>query len=62
MLLRGTKLHENAEKLGLVSSNQVGVNIHQRVGSGIPHVVSSPSFSLDEWYKMNAIAEEINSR
>ena len=60
MLLRGTRLHDRAAELGLVQSDQLGVDIYQRVGSGIPHVVASPTFTFSEWRTMHAVAEEIN--
>ena len=54
MLLRGTKLHDNREDLGLVTSDQV--QLTERVGSGIPHVVASRSFSVEDWVAMHTLA------
>ena len=60
MLLRGTRLHARAAALGLVSSDQLHIDLHERVGSGIPHVVESPTFSFDEWLQMHTLAQGIN--
>ena len=60
MLLRGTKLFSRATELGLVSSSDENLDLSHRVGSGIPHVVSSPTFTVDDWKFMNREAERIN--
>lgn len=56
MLLRGTPLHDNKKLLGLVESSDVDIPGIDRIQKDIPHVVSSPSFSLEEWLKMAEIA------
>jgi hypothetical protein len=53
MLLRGTPLHARAAELGLVASDAIGVDLASRVGSGIPHVVQSPTFSPADWLRMH---------
>ena len=60
MLLRGTPLHDNKEKLGLIESTDITINI-DRVQQNIPHVVASPSFTYDDWYTMSKIAESLDS-
>lgn len=58
MLLRGTALHDQARALRLVTSDSAGVNVTARVGSPIPHVVASPSFSVGDWKRMAHMADE----
>lgn len=60
MLLRGTKLHHRAEELGLVTCDTLKVDISGRVGSNIPHVVASHTFTFDDWLVMNREAELVN--
>ena len=60
MLLRGTRLYDRAEELGLVTCDSLQVDVSGRVGSGIPHVVASRTFSFDEWLRMNEEAERTN--
>ena len=61
MLLRGTQLHRRRHELGLVTCDTLQVDISGRVGSNIPHVVASRTFSFDDWLAMNREAERINS-
>ena len=56
MLLRGTPLYEQKEKLGLVEKCEVAHEAIERVQDEIPHVVESPSFTFDEWRRMADIA------
>ena len=60
MLLRGTKLHHRAEELGLVTCDTLKVDISGRVGSNIPHVVASHTFTFDDWLVMIREAELVN--
>ena len=60
MLLRGTPLHDRAEEFGLQTCTALGVDLTGRVGTSIPHVVQSNTFSVDEWYEMHTIAESFN--
>lgn len=60
MLLRGTPMWHNRHKMGLITSDEIGVDIAHRVGSGIPHVISSPTFTTDDWYKMHEISQPFN--
>ena len=62
MLLRGTKLHKNKLKLGLVEDFIEEADNNIRTESRIPHVISSPSFTVEDWQKMRSIANGINSR
>lgn len=59
MLLRGTTLYDRKKELGLVESTDVGFSKIPRIQEGIPHVVSSPSFSFDDWLKMGEMAEDL---
>ena len=61
MLLRGTRLHQRADELGLVTCESLELDISGRVGSNIPHVVASRSFTVEEWVIMNREAERMNS-
>lgn len=57
MLLRGTALHARSRELRLVTSDEAGVDVSARVGSPIPHVVASPSFSVGDWKEMARMAD-----
>jgi hypothetical protein len=59
MLLRGTPLHERKEQLGLTESTQYNdcLSGGARQYEGIPHVVSSPSFSVEDWRTMASMAQ-----
>ncbi len=59
MLLRGTPLHSEKQTLGLIESSDLNINV-DRVQENIPHVVSSPSFSDEEWRMMAARAEGLD--
>lgn len=59
MLLRGTPLYEQKHALKLVESTDVRFDEIPRIQKDIPHVVSSPSFTYEEWLKMGKIAEEL---
>ncbi len=60
MLLRGTPLHAEKEKLQLIESSDLNININ-RIQSNIPHVVASPTFKYEEWCAMVDIAESLNA-
>jgi hypothetical protein len=62
MLLRGTKLSSLAarQQYSLRESAELGVDVSGRVGSGIPHVVASSTFGVDDWLAMHALAERFN--
>lgn len=65
MLLRGTQLYDQKNKLGLKESTDVTFPGIPRAQKDIPHVVSSPSFSFEDWLKMGEMAEaleEYNTR
>lgn len=59
MLLRGTPLYEQKHALKLIESTDVHFDDIPRIQKDIPHVVSSPSFTYEEWLKMGEIAEEL---
>ncbi len=60
MLLRGTPLFDQKKELQLVESSDIKeIPLVERVVNSIPHVVSSPSFSLEDWQQMAAIATEL---
>ena len=64
MLLRGTPLFEQKEKLGLKESSDFHFESIPRIQTDIPHVVESLSFTYDEWLEMAEIAgslEEYNT-
>lgn len=61
MLLRGTPLYDNKEKLGLVESSEVSLPSIERVQQNIPHVIASPSFTTDDWYTMANMAEALDT-
>jgi radical SAM superfamily enzyme YgiQ (UPF0313 family) len=60
MLLRGTKLYHRADELGLVTCDSLNVDVSGRVGSNIPHVVASRTFTFEDWLTMNREAEIVN--
>lgn len=59
MLLRGTPLYEQKHALQLVESSDVQFDDIPRIQKDIPHVISSPSFTFEEWLKMGEIAEDL---
>jgi radical SAM superfamily enzyme YgiQ (UPF0313 family) len=62
MLLRGTPLYEQKQQLQLIESSDVHFDQIPRVQQDIPHVISSPSFSFQDWVKMGEIAEGLEGR
>lgn len=61
MLLRGTKLFDRKHELGLVESCDPADPSIDRVQEGIPHVVSSKTFSRRDWEHMAAIAADLEN-
>jgi radical SAM superfamily enzyme YgiQ (UPF0313 family) len=59
MLLRGTELFERKKELGLIENYEVANEDIDRVQDGIPHVISSPSFSYDDWKEMSRISASL---
>ena len=59
MLLRGTELYDRKKELDLVESTDMNFPKIPRIQEGIPHVVASPSFTVDEWLKMGEMAEAL---
>lgn len=60
MLLRGTKLYDRKKELGLVTCDALEADLTDRVGSNIPHVIASKTFTLEDWFVMNREAERLN--
>ncbi|CAF0792784.1 unnamed protein product [Adineta steineri] len=57
MLLRGTPLYEQKDQLKLIESDEGVCDEIDRIQQyGIKHVVSSPTFSYDDWRKMAELA------
>jgi len=57
MLLRGTPLYDLKEELQLVEGYDIPFPVTEKRQTGrICHVVSSPSFSYDDWKQMGEIA------
>jgi radical SAM superfamily enzyme YgiQ (UPF0313 family) len=48
MLLRGTPLFEMKDELKLVEGMNMGIDTN-RIQENIPHVISSPSFTVEDW-------------
>lgn len=59
MLLRGTPLYDRKAALGLVESSDIPELNIDRLQRDIPHVISSPSFTYQDWQKMAQIAENL---
>lgn len=59
MLLRGTPLYERRAELGLVESEEIASASIDRIQDGIPHVVSSPSFTYEDWKTMAKMADAL---
>lgn len=59
MLPRGTPLHAEKEALELVESSDVRLNI-DRIQENIPHVVASPTFTIEDWHTMAKMAESLD--
>lgn len=61
MLLRGTPLYDQKKQFGLIESSDMHFDEIPRIQAGIPHVVSSPSFSFSDWLKMAEIAKTLDA-
>jgi hypothetical protein len=59
MLLRGTPLHDRRLQLGLRQSDELLLDISERVGSSIPHVVEGPGFGVDDWVTMWELSQDL---
>lgn len=57
MLLRGTPLYEQKQKLKLVESTESVSTLIDRQQQGISHVISSPSFDYSDWRNMVELSE-----
>ncbi len=57
MLLRGTPLHAMKKMLNLTESSDINLEKINRLQTDIPHVISSYSFTFDDWKKMADLAE-----
>lgn len=56
MLLRGTPMFDNKHKFQLIESCDVQIDEIQRIQRNIPHVISSNSFTFQEWQEMASMA------
>lgn len=59
MLLRGTSLFYNKTNFGLIESSDIEIAKLEdvdRIYTDIPHVVASPTFSIEDWKAMGKIA------
>lgn len=59
MLLRGTPLYDQKQSLRLIESSEENFEKISRITNNIPHVISSPSFTYDDWLKMAEISENL---
>jgi len=62
MLLRGTPLYHAKGRLQLMESSHEKPHNIPRVQEKIPHVISSPSFTYEEWKKMAMLAEMMEEK
>lgn len=62
MLLRGTPLYDQKESLGLVESNEIADEGIDRIQEGLPHVISSPSFTYSDWKAMAVISASLETK
>lgn len=60
MILRGTPLYDNKEKLGLIETSDINISV-DRAQQNIPHVIASPSFTQNDWHVMSKMAESLDS-
>jgi radical SAM superfamily enzyme YgiQ (UPF0313 family) len=64
MLLRGTELYEKKSELGLIENYERAFESEDenegRLQNNIPHVISSPWFSYEDWKEMSRISEILN--
>jgi radical SAM superfamily enzyme YgiQ (UPF0313 family) len=56
MLLRGTKMFEQKQALGLIESDEMASVDIDRVQHDISHVVASKTFTYEDWRKMSELA------
>lgn len=59
MLLRGTPLYYQKNKLGLVEGTDIAHPLLDRIQKFIPHVVSTPSMTYGDWMIMAGIAASL---
>lgn len=63
MLLRGTPLYDQKQEYGLIESSDNHLdhlkNIPRITTNNISHVISSPTFSYEDWLKMGELADEL---
>ena len=62
MLLRGTPLYYQQHKLGLVQGTDIAHPILDRVQKFIPHVVTTPSMTYNDWMTMANIAASLQEQ
>jgi coproporphyrinogen III oxidase-like Fe-S oxidoreductase len=61
MLLRGTPLYESKIQYSLIESCDDPNIDNGRIYEDIPHVISSPTFTYDDWLVMASIARELET-
>ena len=62
MLLRGTPLYYQKDELGLVEGTNIAHPILERIQKYIPHVVSTPSMTHEDWRIMANIAAALQEQ
>lgn len=60
MLLRGTPLYYKKRELNLVESSDIHIDKIPRLQQGIPHVISSDTFTFVEWQSMATMAAALD--
>ena len=56
MLLRGTPLYYRKEELGLVEGVRY-FNDNRRISDNVPHVITTPTMTEDDWWRMREVSE-----
>lgn len=62
MLLRGTPLYYQKDKLGLVEGTDIAHPLLDRIQKFIPHVVTTPSMTYADWMTMANIAASLHEQ
>lgn len=62
MLLRGTPLYYQKDKLGLVEGTDIAHPLLDRIQKFIPHVVTTPSMTYGDWMTMAHIAASLQEQ
>ncbi|XP_068757270.1 uncharacterized protein [Montipora capricornis] len=62
MLLRGTPLYYQKNKFGLIEGTEIAHPILERIQKFIPHVVTTPSMSYEDWMTMADMAVSLQEQ